>query len=75
MATLALVCAVAPDNVPVDPCGTLGGVAYHPIVDLTPAPPLDSGELSGIFAAFFGPIVGVFVLGHVIGKLVRLTSA
>ncbi len=63
-------CVPAPDGLPVDPCGSVGGVALHPV--LIVSDPFDGSSGVQLFAYGFGLVGGCFVVGFVIGAIIRV---
>lgn len=63
-------CAPAPDGVPVDPCGTVGGVALSPV--LVAEEPFNGSSGVELFSYGFGLVGGLFVVGFVIGSIIRV---
>jgi len=65
-------CLPAVDSVPVAPCGTVDGVAMSPVVQSLGGVPLDYSGLGPLFAYSFSIILAAFVIGSVVGSVVRL---
>jgi hypothetical protein len=72
---LLVYCVPASDGVAVAPCGTVDGQALSPVV-LQPQPEVINYDQSGqLFATAFGVVMFCFVLGHLIGSILRVIRA
>jgi hypothetical protein len=70
---LVIECIVAPDSVPVEPCGTVGGVALVPVVrQIEPVPSLDYSGLAPLFSWAVSFVLLAFVVGLVVGSIMRV---
>jgi hypothetical protein len=70
---LTIECIPAPDGVPVDPCGTVGGQALVPVVrQVEPLPALDYSGVDELFIWAVAFVLVVFVVGYSVGAMLRL---
>lgn len=66
-------CVVASDGVPVAPCGTIGGVAYAPVVVESPDPAaLDFTAGPDLYVWSLTLVITVFVVGLTVGAIMRV---
>jgi hypothetical protein len=69
---LVVACVPASDGVPVDPCGSLDGQALVPVVQQLGGGELDHSELGALFAYGLSIILVGFLIGAVVGHVIRL---
>jgi hypothetical protein len=69
----AVFCVEAVDGVPVDPCGTVGGVAMVPLVAPTAgSQPLDYAQGGEVFAWALSLILVTYWIGVAAGAVMRV---
>lgn len=69
---LVVRCIPSETGVPVDPCGTFEGQALQPVVQQLGGEALDYSGLGSLFGYSFSFILAAYVIGVVVGSVVRL---
>lgn len=67
-------CVEAPDGIPVDPCGTVEGVALVPVV-VQVADDLDYTGVAALYSWALSSVLIAFVVGLTVGAIMRTIRA
>ena len=74
--TWVIACVPAEDNIAVEPCGAIGGVAHMPVVFELGSPETATLDTSQDLYVWSITVIGLcFLVGFVVGQILRVIRA